>query len=249
MNNANALIIIPTYNELDNIERMLNTLFELYPHIHLLIVDDGSPDGTANVVKRFQQERPEQLHLIERSGKLGLGTAYIAGFKWALARHYEYILEMDCDFSHDPKDVGPMIEAAQAADLVIGSRYIGGIRIMNWPFHRLLLSCLASLYVRLITGIPIMDVTGGFKCFRRKTLETIDLDRIISNGYSFQIELNYKAWCLGFKLHEHPIVFHERRNGQSKMNRAVVIEAIHSVITLRLKRLFGGADSFRVDRG
>lgn len=234
-----SLIILPTYNEAENVQRMLDTLFSLYPEIHVLVVDDGSPDGTAKMVKDKQATYTDRLHLMERSGKLGLGTAYIAGFKWALERNYECILEMDCDFSHDPKDVGALIERAHSADLVIGSRYIGGIRIINWPLHRLLLSSMASVYVRLITGMPILDVTGGFKCFRRKTLEALDLNDILSNGYSFQIELNYKAWAKGMSVVEHPIVFTERRDGQSKMNKSIVIEAIFSVIRLRLKKLFG----------
>lgn len=233
-----TLIIIPTYNEIDNIERMIRTLFELYPAISLLIIEDGSPDGTAQVIKRLMTEF-KTLFIIERKGKLGLGTAYITGFKWALEKNYEYVFEMDCDFSHDPKQIPDLLDAAQSNDLVIGSRYIDGIRIINWPFRRLLLSYCASIYTRAITGIPIFDTTGGFKCFRRKALESLDFNRIISNGYSFQLELNYKVWVKNLKIKEVPIIFYERRDGQSKMGGGIIVEAVFAVFRLRLKKMMG----------
>ncbi len=235
---AQSLIIIPTYNEIENINRMIQTIFELYPEISILIVDDGSPDGTAKVVQD-NKIKFKNLNLMERQGKSGLGTAYIAGFKWALERGYEYILEMDCDFSHSPEDVIHLIDAMDSCDLAIGSRYINGIRIINWPMHRLLLSYGASIYTRVITGLKIKDVTGGFKCFSAKVLRSIDLNKIMSNGYSFQIELNFKAWSKQFRLREVPIVFTERRDGQSKMNGSIVREAIFAVIKMRLKKIFG----------
>ncbi len=233
-----AVVIIPTYNEIDNIQKMITTVFGLYSDIHVLIIDDGSPDGTADIVKKAQ-ETHQNLHLIQRTGKLGLGTAYITGFKWALDKGYEFIFEMDCDFSHDPKDLEKLLEAAQSNDLVIGSRYIDGIRIINWPFRRLLLSYCASIYTRIITGLTILDVTGGFKCFSAKALRKLNLDKIISNGYSFQIELNFKIWALGLQIKEVPIIFTERRDGQSKMSGGIVKEAIFAVIWLRVKKVLG----------
>lgn len=235
--NDKCLVIIPTYNEKMNVEKMLGSLKELYPDISILIIDDNSPDGTAQVVEKCQSKL-SNIHLIKRVGKLGLGTAYITGFKWALQKDYQFIFEMDCDFSHDPKDITRLLEAAQENDLVIGSRYIDGIRIINWPFHRLLLSYGASIYTRFITGLKILDVTGGFKCFKRSTLETINLDRIFSNGYSFQVELNYKVWSLGLKLKEVPIIFTERRDGQSKMSGGIFKEAVWAVIMLRVRKTF-----------
>lgn len=234
-----SLIIIPTFNEIDNIERMITTLFGLYPQVSILIIEDGSPDGTADVVKRLQQSHPQKLHIIERKGKLGLGTAYITGFKFALEKGFEYVFEMDCDFSHDPAQVSDLLQAAQENDLVIGSRYIDGIRIINWPFRRLLLSYLASIYTRLVTGIPVFDTTGGFKCFRRKALEKLNLDNIISKGYIFQLELNYKVWLSGLKVKEVPIIFYERRDGESKMAGGIIFEALFAVVRLRVKALFG----------
>lgn len=236
-----SLVIIPTYNEIDNIERMLTTLTELYPDLSILIIEDGSPDGTADVVKKFMQQN-EKIHIIERTGKLGLGTAYIAGFKWALERDYQFVFEMDCDFSHDPNDIPALLEAAQSNDLAIGSRYINGIRIINWPMHRLLLSYFAGVYTRIITGLAILDATGGFKCFTRSALESLNLDKVFSNGYSFQIELNFKIWSKGLKVKEVPIVFTERRDGQSKMSGGIVWEAIFAVIKLRLRKIFGALD-------
>ena len=233
-----ALLIVPTYNEIDNVEKMLKILTSLYDTLNILIIDDGSPDGTADIVKKYQQSN-EKIHLIERSGKLGLGTAYITGFRWALERDYKFVFEMDCDFSHDPKDLPSLLEAAQKNDLVIGSRYIDGIRIINWPFHRLLLSYCASIYTRVITGIDVLDVTGGFKCFTRKALESLNLDNVISNGYSFQVELNYKVWSKGLSVKEVPIIFTERRDGESKMHGGIVKEAIFAVIMLRVRKIFG----------
>ena len=233
-----SLIIIPTYNEIDNIEKMIRTLFSLYPAISLLIIEDGSPDGTAAVVKKLQNEFTN-LFMIERKGKLGLGTAYVTGFKYALEKNFEYVFEMDCDFSHDPASVKDLLAAATQNDMVIGSRYIDGIRIINWPFKRLLLSYGASLYTRFITGIPIFDTTGGFKCFTRKALLALDMSKIISNGYSFQLELNYKIWAKGMKIKEVPIIFYERRDGQSKMNGGIIFEAVFAVFFLRLKKMFG----------
>lgn len=233
-----SIIIIPTFNEIDNIEKMIRTLFSLYPDVSLLIIEDGSPDGTAQVVKKLMSEF-SRLLIIERAGKLGLGTAYVAGFQFALSKNFQYIFEMDCDFSHDPAAVKDLLAAALVNDLVIGSRYIDGIRIINWPFKRLLLSYGASLYTRFITGIPISDTTGGFKCFTRKALESLDLSQIISNGYSFQLELNYKIWAKGLKIKEVPIIFYERRDGQSKMNGNIIIEAVFAVFFLRLKKILG----------
>lgn len=238
---SKSLVIIPTYNEIDNIEKMLSTLTSLYPELSILIIEDGSPDGTADVVKRFMKEN-SKINIIERTGKLGLGTAYIAGFRWALERDYEFIFEMDCDFSHDPADIPNLLEAAQTNDLAIGSRYIDGIRIINWPMHRLLLSYFAGVYTRIITGLQVLDATGGFKCFTRNALKSLNLDKVFSNGYSFQIELNFKIWSKGLKVKEVPIVFTERRDGQSKMSGGIVWEAIFAVIKLRLRKIFGALD-------
>lgn len=233
-----SLIIIPTYNEIMNIERMIDTIFEKYPKVSLLIIEDGSPDGTADIVKK-KMESNSNLHIIERTGKLGLGTAYITGFKWALENDYDFIFEMDCDFSHDPDSVKDLLAAAQENDLVIGSRYIDGIRIINWPFRRLLLSYCASIYTRFMTGIPVQDTTGGFKCFTRKALKSLNLDKIISNGYIFQLELNYKVWAQGLSVKEVPIIFYERRDGQSKMGGGIIFEAFFNVINLRLRKILG----------
>ncbi len=235
---SETLIIIPTFNEIDNIERMIKTLFALYPEVSLLIIEDGSPDGTADVVKKLQSSYPN-LNMIERKGKLGLGTAYITGFKWGLEKAYNFIFEMDCDFSHDPNEVKDLLAAAQTHDLVIGSRYINGIRIINWPFRRLLLSYVASIYTRFVTGIPVCDTTGGFKCFTRKALESLNLNHIISKGYIFQLELNYKVWSLGLKVKEVPIIFYERRDGQSKMAGGIIFEALFAVVKLRALAFLG----------
>lgn len=235
---SQSLIIIPTYNEILNVEKMLTTLFDLYPEVSILIIEDGSPDGTADVVKRLMTTY-KNLSIIERKGKLGLGTAYVTGFKWALERSYEYIFEMDCDFSHDPKQIADLLIAAQTNDLVIGSRYIDGIRIINWPFRRLLLSYGASIYTRIVTGLPIYDTTGGFKCFNRKALQSLDLNKIMSNGYGFQLEINYKVYSKGLKVKEVPIIFYERTEGQSKMGGNIIFEAFFNVIALRAKKILG----------
>jgi dolichol-phosphate mannosyltransferase len=234
-----TLIIIPTFNEIDNIERMITTLFDMHKGVSLLIIEDGSPDGTADVVKKLQQTHTTHLHMIQRTGKLGLGTAYVTGFKWALERDYEFVFEMDCDFSHDPAQVPELLKAAQENDLVIGSRYIDGIRIINWPFRRLLLSYLASIYSRFVTGIPVFDTTGGFKCFTRKALQSLNLDNILSTGYIFQLELNYKIWASGQKVVEVPITFYERRDGESKMAGGIIFEALFAVLRLRVMKTFG----------
>jgi dolichol-phosphate mannosyltransferase len=233
-----ALLIIPTYNEIDNIERIIELVLEQSPVLEILVMDDNSPDGTAAVVKTMMQTQP-RIHLIERPSKMGLGSAYVTGFKYALSRGYDYMLEMDADFSHNPEDLPRLLEAAQRYDLVIGSRYSNGVNIINWPFRRLLISYFASKYVRVITGMPIKDPTGGFKCFHRKVLEAIDLDRILSDGYAFQIEMNFRAWALGFRIKEIPIIFTERINGVSKMSRNIVWEAAWMVWHLQLRKLLG----------
>jgi len=234
----NSLVIIPTYNEIANIEKMISTLNSLYPELNILIIDDGSPDGTANIIKNFQQNK-NNLFLIERSGKLGLGTAYIRGFKWALEKEFESVITMDCDFSHEPEAIPGFIEKLQTNEMVIGSRYIGGIRIMNWPMHRLLLSYFASIYARLITGIPFFDSTGGFNAYSKKALSALKLENIFSIGYAFQIEMKYKIWSMGFSCTENPITFFERNEGKSKMSRKIIFEAVINVFRLRLKKLFG----------
>lgn len=233
-----ALLVIPTYNEIENIEKILQIVLEKSPILDVLVVDDNSPDGTAALVKNMMQNEP-RIRLIERPRKMGLGSAYVAGFKYALSRDYDHILEMDADFSHNPDDLPRLLKAAQRYDLVIGSRYSDGVNIINWPFRRLLISYFASKYVRVITGMPIKDPTGGFKCFHRKVLETIDLDRILSDGYAFQIEMNFRAWAHGFSIKEIPIIFTERMNGVSKMNRSIVWEAAWMVWHLQLRKLLG----------
>jgi len=234
----NSLVIIPTYNEIANIEKMISTLNSLFPDLNILIIDDGSPDGTANVIKNCQKVKTN-LFLVERSGKLGLGTAYIRGFKWALEKEFESVITMDCDFSHEPEAIPSFIEKLQTNDMVIGSRYIGGIRIMNWPMHRLLLSYFASIYARIITGIPFFDSTGGFNAYSRKALSTLKLDKIFSIGYAFQIEMKYKIWSLGFSCCENPITFFERNEGKSKMSRKIIFEAVINVFRLRFKKILG----------
>lgn len=228
------LVIIPTYNEIENIEKMIRTVFELPRAFELLIVDDGSPDGTANKVKELQQEYSGKLHIEERKGKLGLGTAYIHGFKWALARDYDFIFEMDCDFSHDPKDLVRLLEACEkGADLSVGSRYCKGGQVSNWPIGRILMSYFASVYVRIILWIPVKDTTAGFKCYRRKVLETIELDKVKFMGYAFQIEMKYRAYKKGFKIVEVPIMFTDRVLGVSKMSTKIFKEAFLGVIQMR----------------
>jgi dolichol-phosphate mannosyltransferase len=233
---SDSLVIIPTYNEKGNIERMVRKVFSLPKDFDLLIIDDGSPDGTADIVKSLQKEFPERLHLMQRSGKLGLGTAYIAGFNWALQRSYEYIFEMDCDFSHNPDDLIRLYDSAvNGADLAIGSRYVKGGGFVNWPKDRILISRGASIYVNFLTRIGISDPTAGFVCFKRKVLETIDLDKIRFVGYAFQIEMKFATRRLGFKIAEVPIIFTERVEGVSKMSGNIIKEGIFGVITIEWK--------------
>lgn len=236
-----TLVVIPTYNEVRNIDRMIRRLMKLELQPHVLVVDDGSPDGTAEEVDVLAAVFPGRVHLIRRQGKQGLGTAYVAGFKFALERDYEYICEMDADFSHDPDDVPHLVYVVSQniADLAIGSRYCKGISIINWPLSRLILSYGANVYARVITGIPVKDMTAGFKCIHRRVLETIDLDRIGSNGYSFQIEIHFRAWKAGFRLKEVSIIFRERVEGVSKMSKAIVREAVLKVWTLKLRSWIG----------
>ncbi len=233
-----ALLIIPTYNEIENIERIIAIVLTKSPDLQILVMDDNSPDGTAKAVQSMMENEP-RIHLIQRPGKMGLGSAYVAGFKYALQNDYDYILEMDADFSHNPDDLPRLLAAAQKKDLVIGSRYSEGVNIVNWPFRRLLISYFASKYVRVITGMPIKDPTGGFKCFNRRVLEAIDLDSILSDGYAFQIEMNFRAWVKGFRIQEIPIVFTERINGVSKMSRHIVYEAAWMVWRLQIMKLLG----------
>lgn len=235
-----SIVLIPTYNEKENIERMVRKVFSLSHPFHLLIIDDGSPDGTAEIVRRLQAEFSGRLFLEERKGKLGLGTAYIHGFKWALARNYHYIFEMDCDFSHNPDDLLHLYRACadMGADVAIGSRYIKGANVVNWPLGRVIMSYYASVYVRIITGIRIMDTTAGFICYRRRVLETIELDRIRFIGYAFQIEMKFTAWKHGFRIVEVPIIFTDRTEGTSKMSKGIFKEAILGVIQMRWKSFF-----------
>ena len=229
------LVIIPTYNEKENVEKMIRKVFSLHIHFHILIVEDNSPDGTAEIVKRLQKEFPENLFIRERKGKLGLGTAYIEGFKWALEKGYEYICEMDCDFSHNPDDLERLYQAvADGADLAIGSRYISGINVVNWPLGRVLMSYIASVYVRKITGMKIMDTTAGFKCYHRRVLEAIDLDNIKLKGYGFQIEMKFTAYKSGFTIVEVPIVFTDRKEGSSKMSGGIFNEALWGVLKMKI---------------
>ena len=233
-----TLVIIPTYNESENVERIVPLVMEKDPSIHVLIVDDNSPDGTGRIADEMAK-KDGRISVIHREKKSGLGTAYIAGFRFALGKDFDYIFEMDCDFSHDPKYVPHFLKAIQEADLVLGSRYIDGVNVINWPMSRLLLSYYANVYSRLVTGLPVKDATGGFKCFRREVLEAIDLDRVKSNGYSFQIEMSFRAWKKGFKIKEIPIIFEDRKVGQSKMSKKIVREAVWMVWKLRLRSLLG----------
>jgi dolichol-phosphate mannosyltransferase len=234
------LVIIPTYNEIDNISKMIDTVMTLTGDYDMLVIDDGSPDGTAAVVKERQKEFPTRLHLLERSGKLGLGTAYIMGFKWALEQDYDYVFEMDCDFSHNPNDLERLFErATEGNDVVVGSRYVQGVNIINWPMSRLLLSYTASMYVRYITRMPVHDATAGFVCYSRRALVTIDLDKVQMKGYGFQIEMKYSAWRLGLKVSEVSIIFTERREGISKMNTGIFGEALFGVLKLPLRKIRG----------
>lgn len=236
---SDKVIIIPTYNEKENIEKIIRKIFSLEGGYHILIIDDGSPDGTADIVKRLQGEFPESLFIVERKGKLGLGTAYITGFKWALAHGYEYVFEMDADFSHNPDDLSRLYEACHdgRADLAIGSRYCNGISVINWPIGRVIMSYYASAYVRTVLGMKIYDTTAGFKCYRRKVLETIDLDNIRCKGYGFQIEMKYNAYRLGFNIKEVPIIFMDRKEGTSKMSSGIFGEAFWGVIAMRFRKI------------
>jgi len=230
------LVVIPTYNESDNLPRLIPDVLSQAPDLEILVVDDHSPDGTAEIVRRFM-ERDPRVHLLERPTKAGLGSAYVAGFKYALQHAYEFVFEMDADFSHNPKEIPTFLEKIRECDLVLGSRYTNGVRVLNWPIQRLLLSYSANVYTRIMTGLPLNDATGGFKCFRRTVLESINLDRVKSNGYAFQIEMSYMAWKKGFRIAEVPIVFLDRRAGSSKMSKQIVYEALYMLWTLRLRSL------------
>ncbi len=234
---AERVVIIPTYNEKENIERIIRKVFSLEKEFDVLVVEDNSPDGTAEIVRSMLSEFPGRLHMEERKGKLGLGTAYIHGFKWALDKGYNYIFEMDADFSHNPEDLIRLYDACahQGADMAIGSRYIRGVNVVNWPMGRVLMSYYASAYVRMVTGMKIRDTTAGFKCYTRRVLETIDLNRIRFMGYAFQIEMKFTAWKHGFRILEVPIIFTDRTEGQSKMSKGIFKEAIFGVISMKMK--------------
>ncbi len=235
-----GIVIIPTYNEIENIESIVRAVFSLHKPFHILIVDDNSPDKTADRVRELQLEFPERLFLEVRTKKAGLGTAYVHGFKWALSREYEFVFEMDADFSHNPHDLERLYEACHfgGADLAIGSRYVTGVNVVNWPLSRVLLSYFASVYVRMITGMKIMDATAGFICYSRKVLESINLDNIKFIGYAFQIEMKYRVFVKNFNIQEVPVIFTDRTKGQSKMSGSIIKEAIFGVLSLRIKKLF-----------
>lgn len=237
---SDSLVIIPTYNEIENVERMIRTVMALPEPFEILFVDDGSPDGTATKIKELQNDFAGRIHLLERKGKLGLGTAYIAGFRWAIEKKYAFIFEMDCDFSHNPEDLIRLRTACSDgdADVAIGSRYITGVNVVNWPMKRVLMSYYASAYVRMITGMNIRDTTAGFKCYRREVLETIELDKIKFMGYAFQIEMKFTAWKCGYNLVEVPIIFYDRTLGTSKMSGKIFREAIFGVIEMKVKSWF-----------
>lgn len=236
---SRKVVIIPTYNEKENIEKIIRKVMSLPEGYHILIIDDGSPDGTANIVKGLQSEFDGKLFIVERKGKLGLGTAYIAGFKWALEHNYDYVFEMDADFSHNPDDLDKLYKACseEGAGLAIGSRYCNGISVVNWPIGRVIMSYYASTYVRTVLGMKIFDCTAGFKCYTRKVLETIDLDNIKMNGYGFQIEMKYTTYKLGFKIAEVPIIFINRTEGTSKMSSGIFGEAFWGVIKMRFRKI------------
>ena len=240
MKTTKRLVIIPTYNEIENIDKMVRKVFSLTLPLDLLIIDDNSPDGTADLIKSLQKEYPEKLHLLQREGKLGLGTAYITGFNWALENRYDYICEMDADFSHNPDDLLKLYDACEnkEADLAIGSRYISGVNVVNWPMGRILMSYFASIYVRFITRMNIQDTTAGFKCYKRIVLETINLDKIKLKGYAFQIEMKFTTWKFGFNIIEVPIIFTERQEGVSKMSGGIFNEAIWGVIKMKFRSFF-----------
>jgi dolichol-phosphate mannosyltransferase len=243
---ADSIIIIPTYNENENIERIIRKIFSLEKTFHILVIDDNSPDGTAEIVKRLITEFPNRLYLESRKGKLGLGTAYIYGFKWALKREYGYIFEMDADFSHNPEDLTKLYEACarDGYDMAIGSRYINGVNVINWPMGRVLMSYYASAYVRFITRMKVRDTTAGSKCYKREVLEAINLDRIKFTGYAFQIEMKYITWKLGFKIKEISIIFTDRTHGTSKMTKGIFKEAVWGVIELRIRGLSGSIQKY-----
>ncbi len=236
---SDSIVIIPTYNEKENIAKIIRYVFNLEKDFHILVVEDNSPDGTADIVKSLMREFPERLFIAERKGKLGLGTAYIHGFKWALTQGYEYIFEMDADFSHNPDDLIRLYKACaeEGADMSVGSRYVTGVNVVNWPMGRVLMSYYASAYVRFITGLSIRDTTAGFACYKRNTLATMDLDDIRFTGYAFQIEMKYTAIKLGFNVKEVPIIFTDRTMGESKMNKNIFTEAVFGVIRLRFKKI------------
>ena len=237
---TDGIVIIPTYNEIENIENIVRAVFALPRRFDVLIVDDNSPDGTAEKVEQLKVTFPEQLFLEKRAGKAGLGTAYVHGFKWALNRKYQYIFEMDADFSHNPNDLLKLYEACRSdkGDVAVGSRYVTGVNVVNWPLSRVLMSYFASIYVKLITGMKVCDATAGFMCYKREVLEAINLDRIKFIGYAFQIEMKYRAFAKNFRIAEVPIIFTDRVNGESKMSNAIITEAVFGVITLRIRKLF-----------
>lgn len=237
---SEGLVIIPTYNEIENIEKIIRAVFALPVAFDILVVDDGSPDGTGGKVTNLKKEFPSRLHLENRVGKSGLGTAYIHGFKWALGRNYEFVFEMDADFSHNPNDLVRLLESCKKenADVVIGSRYISGVNVVNWPLSRVLMSYFASIYVKFVMGFKVHDATSGFICYRRSVLEGINLDKVKFVGYAFQIEMKYRASVKGFKLLEMPIIFTDRTKGVSKMSNAIISEAVFGVIALRVKKFF-----------
>ena len=239
MDKADSVVIIPTYNEKENIENIIRAVFSLAKVFHILVIEDGSPDGTAGIVRRLQGEFADRLFMIERKGKLGLGTAYITGFKWCLEHGYEYIFEMDADFSHNPQDLPRLYEACSkdGADLAIGSRYCNGISVINWPIGRVIMSYYASVYVRKVLGMNVYDTTAGFKCYKRKVLETIDLDHVEMKGYGFQIEMKYSTFKLGFKIREVPIIFVDRKEGTSKMSSSIFGEAFWGVMKMRMRKI------------
>ena len=240
MQGADSIVIIPTYNEKENIENIIRAVFGKGEQFDILVIDDGSPDGTAAIVKGLQTEFPDRLHIIERKGKLGLGTAYIAGFKWAIEQKYDYIFEMDADFSHNPDDLPRLYEACttEGYDVAIGSRYVSGVNVVNWPMGRVLMSYFASIYVRIITGLKIHDTTAGFVCYRREVLETIPLDKIRFKGYAFQIEMKFTAYKCGFRIKEVPVIFINRKLGTSKMSGGIFSEAVFGVIRLKTDSWF-----------
>ncbi len=237
-NRATILVVIPTYNEADNIRRLVPIVLGVVEGVEILVVDDNSPDGTADVVRGFGTN-DTRVHLLERPAKMGLGSAYVLGFKFALDRHYDFVVQMDADFSHDPHEIPNFFNAVKNADLVLGSRYANGVRVLNWPIQRLMLSYFANVYSRMMTGLPVTDATGGFKCFRRAVLEAINLNMIRSNGYAFQIEMTFKAWKKGFHVEEIPITFLDRRHGSSKMSKQIVREALVMLFSLRFRAWAG----------